>query len=164
MEGSRGLRWFHAADDNCVSSLVKVTPCTRSETGRWRGQIFLHSDHLFLSPPLFKVLTPPAALMGRTFLTSRAKKKKGGHGVTTPSASTALRVDTKMGTNVPLGCEDVGAALQDVTSWHTGRRCRKRQADRDAQWGRVQRLSCSDAQIPNKKFPPAKPSYLEGHF
>lgn len=90
LEGRRGLRWFHAADDNCVSSLVKVTPCTRSETGRWQGQIFLHSDHLFLSPLLFKVLTPPAALMRHTSLTSRAKKKKRAtQRCTTPSASTA---------------------------------------------------------------------------
>lgn len=65
-----GWRGLHAADDKRVSSLVKVTPCTRSETGRWQGQIFLRSDHLFPSPLLFKVLTRPAALMGRTFFHS----------------------------------------------------------------------------------------------
>lgn len=30
--------------------------------------------------------------------------------------------------------------------------------------GKVQRLSCFDAKIPNKKFLVAKPLYLEGHF
>lgn len=73
--GGGGWRWLHAADDKGFSSLVKVTPCTRSETGRWQGQIFLCSDYLVLPPLLFKVLTPPAALLGRTFFDSPRREQ-----------------------------------------------------------------------------------------
>lgn len=62
----------------------------------------------------------------------------------------------------------------DTLWWWLGRSCAGPANGRE-QWReetsrqrytlwKVGRLSCFDAQIPNKNFPPAKPLYLEGHF
>lgn len=141
-------------------SLLKVTPCTRSEAGRWRRQIFLRPDHLSL---LFKVLTPPEALTGRTFFTSRAEKEPHAEAQKTSGVKgckewaqrrsrgrSGGRTACKTRKTRPPGAQAAGAESDKQTEKRSG--------------GKVQRLSCADAQIPNKKFPPAKPSYLEGHF